>query len=134
MPGAAYDAEVWLVRLPSGGAEETQKVTIHVTSDGQVFAFPPTAASSASGPVNIDIAVMLSPRLTEFGAPVLQVVVARGVSGSTSSLGGSMKVIPMPVAADIVSFEIPASYGGGQPISDDQYSVRIRLTPAKTAA
>jgi hypothetical protein len=63
---------------------------------------------------------------------VLQVVVARGFSGAANSLGSSMKVILLPAPTDIVSFEMPTSDARGMPpISDDHFSVRIKLTPAR---
>jgi hypothetical protein len=130
---ASYDVETWLVHVPPGGVEETQRMAIHISAGGDTLSFAPIVVPTSAGPANVDIATMVRPVETVDGRLVLHVVVARRVSGSAKTLGSSAKFIPMPGPSDIVSFEMPQlPRVGVDPTVGHQFSVRIRVAPGKS--
>jgi len=136
----SYDAELWLVHAPPGGKEETQHVTVHFGADGDAVAFPLVTLPTPGGSTAVDVAVSLRVMADEKGANMLRVIIVRriddGSSASTSRLsastGATTKVIPLPAAADTVSFELPqARRLSADALADHPFSVRLKLTAGK---
>jgi hypothetical protein len=127
--GASYDAEVWLVHTPTGGQEETQRVEVHVDSDGQAFRFPDITITTPRGPARIEVAAMLRPVANANGDVMLTVAIVRRIDGPDNSVtGGSTKVIPLPSSADIISFELPDTHGTTfDVLNGHQLSVRVKI-------
>jgi len=128
-----YDAELWLVHTPPGGTEETQHLTVHFGSDGEAAAFPLVTVSTPSGPATVDVAVSLRVMADEKGATVLRVIIVRRVdAGASASTGATTKVIPVPVASDTVSFELPDARGAQvNALDDHRFSVRLKIASGK---
>jgi len=136
----SYDAELWLVHTPPGGKEETEHLTVHFGADGDAAAFPLVTVPTPGGSPTVDVAVSLRVMADEKGANMLRVIIVRriddGSSASTSRLsastGATTKVIPLPAAADTVSFELPqARRLSADALADHPFSVRLKLTAGK---
>jgi hypothetical protein len=133
IPTGSYDAELWLVHTPSGGAEETQHLAVHLGGDGEAAAFPALTVLTPNGPATVDVAVALRVMLDEKGATVLRVIIVRRVEGgSAQSTGATTKVVPLPASSDTLSFELPdAGRVSTNALPDHHFEVRLKMTPGK---
>jgi hypothetical protein len=100
------DVELWLVH--HAGANEPGQVELKTVRIGTPFAFAATPLTTAKGPVLVEVSGSIYERLLNGTPDGLVVEIKRRVKGDGADyLGSSSRHIPMPAAAEVVSFPIP---------------------------
>jgi hypothetical protein len=123
-PSASLDAELWLVHTRPDGTEESQRHAMILREGGGSFTFPPVLVGPDSSAATVEVSVNLRPVLLG-DAPGILVGLGRTVGQSS---GGSVKTVPLPVAGEVISFELP-SLRGPVPVvpATHRFEVRLRM-------
>jgi hypothetical protein len=131
LPPRQYNVDVWLVPEapgPSSAPALAQRLTQVIGGTGGRFAFPPILFEAAgSRSVVVDITALVIPVSGER----LVVAITRHATpsdGASSLSAGWIKVVPLPKAEDVLSFEIPAPEASEAAILPRLgYGLRVRI-------
>jgi hypothetical protein len=130
VPVVVREAELWLVHTLPNGDQDSNKLTLRVTSMAD-YAFAPLIVRTAGGERRIDVTGDI--RLVGPNVPAgqLRMSIARRltVNGRGFMEGFTSKLIPIPDPSDVVSFEVPAK--GIMDLEGHQFSVRLRVKPSR---
>ena len=134
-----FSADLWLVKAAAEKDKpefNMQGVTLHNVKGKTQFAFSPFTIDTLGGPVSVEISGSIEVT-TARGPAELVFTTLRNtrytMSGpnrdATSTFSGSSTTRnPMPVADDVLSFELPpVRVPNGNASIPDQYSVRVRI-------
>jgi hypothetical protein len=138
--GAAYNAELWLVRRPPGAPESVTATSVRVVAPGaSAFDFAPVQVPVAGGTV----AVHVSGRLTILrGTQPFLFDAKRDVTftprnkpprdaAAPDPEGRASVNRPLPGPDEVLEFEMPPIAVPGVPVPADTFAVRLRLKPVK---
>ena len=128
--GPEFNAELWLVhRLPNGTAD-LRRQTLRIGSSHSELAFPPVRIASAQQNGSVEVSVRLRVVPMAAASPELELRIYRhvDVEGQRRS-GFTGQRIPLPLPTEVISFELPRPKVAEDPLTDHQFSVRLRVTP-----
>ena len=132
-------AELWLVHVAPGREEAVQRVAVQ-TRGPTNFGFPAVTLSTADG-ANVEVngqiqlipeTVMVNGQSVPESARRLSVFIQRRIWTAQNPRGSAWsttKTIEMPVATDVVEFELPPLEGDAY--KGHKFSVRLRVSPLK---
>lgn len=129
-PSRRYEAELWVVQTLTDGTERAQKQTLSFGGDGRDFAFPPIRVTVGQDPIEVTVAGLLRVVSSATSGEQLLVMILRQLTaadGASLGSGGASKVIAIPPAGEVVSFELPAQLSARVALRDQTISVRLRL-------
>ena len=131
MPPREYNVDVWLVPaapVPSSPPTLAQRLTQVLGGTGGRFAFPPIPLEAGNNrAVVVEVTALVIPVRGER----LIVAITRHVTPSEGAVpisAGWLRVVAMPKAADVLSFEIPLPEASEQAIVPRQgFGLRVRV-------
>jgi hypothetical protein len=109
-PNPPIDAELWLVYHPANPSEPGQVIPKTVPI-GTPFAFSAVVVPTSQGPMHVEVSGSIYERLLNGAPDGLAIEIKRRIKGDgpppIDNVGSSTQHLPMPGAADVVSFPIP---------------------------
>jgi hypothetical protein len=130
----AFQVELWLVQTRPDATERVQLITQPLGASTS-FVFPPVRLSSASDAAEVEVFGSLRRTQSAEGAGQLSLQVAIGRNlrqpgaRPVESYSASGKVVPWPLPAEVLSFELPVSASDQRVLAGHRFDLRIRLTP-----
>jgi hypothetical protein len=133
VPGA-FQVELWLVQTRPDNTEQVQLIT-QPLGGSTSFVFPPVRVSSEGDAAEVEVFGFLRRTQTGDGAGQLslQVAIGRNLRQSgprpIESYSASGKVVPWPLPAEVLSFELPVSASDQRALAGHRFDLRVRITP-----
>ena len=133
VPGA-FQVELWLVQTRPDTTEQVQLIT-QPLGGSTSFVFPPVRVSSDGDAAEVEVFGFLRRTQSTEGAGQLSLQVAIGRNlrqpgpRPVESYSASGKVVPWPLPAEVLSFELPVSASDQRVLAGHRFDLRVRITP-----